>query len=684
MNVTNHSLTGILLRTLGLIEFSTFVLMSMSNSQENGASENAFLIRVGVEEVRLDAVVLNKKGLQITDLGAGDFEIIQDGSPQKITSSVYINQHDPQPKNQPDISHPSKATLPISTPALTRNAVQRTFVFVADNLSMDQFKILDLKMALRKFVENQMQPGDLVAIVPTAFGNASFQVFTSDKKHLLSMIHNIKWHVPPGTPQMPAFMAISFCIKALQDMPGRKFLILISKHVKGPVEMEEAFNPLADAALRAGVVVHTLDIAGLGGIDLFGNFGASVGMNCTPADINSGACFAARNVSIAARAAEKNSLIPIPLSKKTGGLFLENSNFFVTKNGIGRVSEEIKGYYLLTYIPPVQTFKQGLPRAYHKIQVKVKRPGAEVHSRDGFFGISQTVDKTAENPGSLQEAISSPFRINNLNVNLYSGYTHDSQKGYLLQSWMHLDAKDVSIVETKEGMNTVSMEAACLTSDIENVIQNSSSQRYQYFIKKEDLPRIKKQGFEFSIVTPIKEPGSYYVRAAVKDQQSGKIGSAYQFIEIPDLSNKRLALSNIFMINRDGGLPWTQIQMPEASKNRLYPIIGRDRKGLALRTFSPGDTIEYAVVLYNTDKLKKDLEFQVMLLGNGKIAFQAKPEDVDLGGVSDLAGVLIRKKFVLENSLQPGDYILLLQVSPKGVKNRVRVIQTLDFTVLSK
>jgi VWFA-related protein len=210
MNVKKHSYKGIMFQTLGLIGFLCFVLMTISNGQENGASEKDFKIRVGVEEVRLDAVVLNKKGQQITDLKAEDFVILQDDSPQQITSSTYINQYDPQPKNQPKLTQPLKTTLPTSTPALTRDAVQRTFVFVADNLSMDQFLILDLKMALKHFVENQMQPGDLVAIVPTAFGNASFQVFTSDKKHLLAMIHNIKWNITRGTPQMPAFMAISF------------------------------------------------------------------------------------------------------------------------------------------------------------------------------------------------------------------------------------------------------------------------------------------------------------------------------------------------------------------------------------------------------------------------------------------------------------------------------------------
>lgn len=49
-----------------------------------GQNEDAFTIKVGVEEVRLDAVVLDKKGRQITDLTADDFEIYQDKKRQRI------------------------------------------------------------------------------------------------------------------------------------------------------------------------------------------------------------------------------------------------------------------------------------------------------------------------------------------------------------------------------------------------------------------------------------------------------------------------------------------------------------------------------------------------------------------------------------------------------------------------
>ena len=61
---------------------------SMESSQEYvKQAEDAgreFIIRIGVEEVRLDAVILDGNGHQVTDLTAQDFEIRQDEELQKV------------------------------------------------------------------------------------------------------------------------------------------------------------------------------------------------------------------------------------------------------------------------------------------------------------------------------------------------------------------------------------------------------------------------------------------------------------------------------------------------------------------------------------------------------------------------------------------------------------------------
>src|SRR5947209_817385 len=49
------------------------------------------VLRVTVNLVQVDAVVTDSKGKQVTNLTAGDFQLFQDGKPQKITHFSYIS-----------------------------------------------------------------------------------------------------------------------------------------------------------------------------------------------------------------------------------------------------------------------------------------------------------------------------------------------------------------------------------------------------------------------------------------------------------------------------------------------------------------------------------------------------------------------------------------------------------------
>ena len=54
---------------------------------------------------------------------------------------------------------------------------------------------------------------------------------------------------------------------------------------------------------------------------------------------------------------------------------------------MARILANSRGYYLVGYEPPRATFAGERPR-FHKLEVKVKRPGLKVRSRKGFFGLS--------------------------------------------------------------------------------------------------------------------------------------------------------------------------------------------------------------------------------------------------------------------------------------------------------
>jgi hypothetical protein len=140
-----------------------------SNQTQGALPDNT--IRVTVNLVQVDAEVTDSKGKPVTDLKAADFEILQDGKPQTITNLSYIT-------ISPGTSPPRPLTtnvkgVPLPPPArLKVGDVQRTIAFVVDDLGLSFEGTAYVRQALKKFVDRQIQPGDLVAIIRTVLESA--------------------------------------------------------------------------------------------------------------------------------------------------------------------------------------------------------------------------------------------------------------------------------------------------------------------------------------------------------------------------------------------------------------------------------------------------------------------------------------------------------------------------------
>ena len=102
-----------------------------ASSGQNDHFKHGFDLKVAVEEVRIDAVVLDRNGHQVRDLTAKDFEVYQDGKPKKIMACTYVNEEQAPSRKS------SKTSILTSSPMLPKDKVRRTLAFVVDDLSMD-------------------------------------------------------------------------------------------------------------------------------------------------------------------------------------------------------------------------------------------------------------------------------------------------------------------------------------------------------------------------------------------------------------------------------------------------------------------------------------------------------------------------------------------------------------------
>jgi VWFA-related protein len=654
-------------------------LDGQSTSAIKQEAKQDFSIKVGVEEVRIDTVVLDNKGHQVTDLGVEDFELYQDGKPQKIISCTYVNDYRKTATTVelPKTVQPSKE--------LPKEEIRRRFVFVIDdiNLCFDYYN--NARKALEKFVETQMQPGDLVAIIQNGQGTGALQRFTSDKEKLFSVMKSL-WPPPkPCTSEMgldfnmggggggttfklpndiliknkkpegllkDQFEAqtamLNYAIKALQSMPGRKSLVLLSDHVMG-VGPDYLYDELADQAMRAGVVIYALDMKGL---------------SIKQSDVNSA----------------KERYLPLP--QKTGGMLVENSNFFT--HGMGPVDEASRGYYLLSYIPPANTFdKKNNEDIYHRVRVKVKRGGTEVRSRDGFLGSASAATPITQ-ATSLQDAVLSPFLFDDLELSVSSGYAYAPKPGYFLRQWFHLDGKDLTFTNDKDGGHTLALEMLMSTADPRNSVQDSKGLRYDFKLSDADISRIRQEGIDLNTYLQVKNPGKYYVHAAIKDTASGKIGSGYQYLEIQDLKSRRLSLSSLFMLSP------TEDIYTLASGNITMDSFSRkwesSKNSPALRSFRKGEGFDYMAIVYptkNKEGALPKLVSQFTVFREGKEVFKGDPEEIHPQGIDASGRIPILKRLNFNDKTEEGIYQLQFRVEEKQANGKPNsTSQSIEFEIL--
>jgi hypothetical protein len=88
--------------------------------------------RVSVDAVRIDAVVLDKKNNVVRDLSADDFEVLQDGKPQKVTFAQLV----PVTVEAPAASSGRTAALGATLLPSTLDQGRRTFVIIVDDLGL--------------------------------------------------------------------------------------------------------------------------------------------------------------------------------------------------------------------------------------------------------------------------------------------------------------------------------------------------------------------------------------------------------------------------------------------------------------------------------------------------------------------------------------------------------------------
>ncbi|HEY0080068.1 MAG TPA: VWA domain-containing protein [Pyrinomonadaceae bacterium] len=719
---------------------------SSGATQPAQASDDDEVVRITSNLVQIDAVVTDRNGVQVTDLRPEEIEIFEDGRPQKITNFSYVS-NETGMRAEPLVastatSKPNEKLAPPVPPARPRpEQVRRTVALVVDDLGASFESTHSIRQALRKYVEQQMQPTDLVAIIRTSAGMGALQQFTSDRRQLNAAIERVRWNPVSGrisafapiesdpfaqaqreaglgdsgrTPsearaELDEFReqifsvgtlgALNFVIRGMRELPGRKAVVLFSDGIElldsngeRNDRILEALRRLTDLANRASVVIYTIDARGLQYAGL------------TAADSTSGMRIRDIETLVQERSRklfESQSGLQY-LAQQTGGFAIRNSNDL--SRGVGRVLDDQKGYYLIGYRPDESTFdiKGGRSR-FHKITGRVKRSGGlRLRLRSGFYSFTEEETRPAARTRQEQilAALSSPFASGGVGLRLTTLFANNDRDGSFVRSLLHINARDFAFKPEADGWQKAVIEVVAFTFGDNGRVVNQISRSETIRARGETYTDVLKNGLVYNFDVPIKKPGAYQLRIAVRDTDSERIGSASQFIEVPDVNKKRLTLSGIVLTGIKGdSAADSKATQPGAdarsSASAAASVDARLGEGSevdpqmhpAVRQFRRGAVLDYFYYIYNA-KLDRaggrpQLQTQVRLFREGQPVYTGTPTPLDLTRQPDARQLVGGSRIHLGGHLQPGEYLLQVIVADllAGEKRRTAT-QWIDFEIV--
>ena len=661
------------------------------------------VVRITTNLVQVDAVV-TKDGKPVTNLTADDFEIYEDGRKQTITSFTYVSNVPNTPPPRPSKEANKNDVVPFTQ--INPEDPHRTIAFVVDDLGLSFESMGRVRNQLRKYIAEQTQPNDLIAIIRTGGEMGALQQFTNDKRLLGRAVDLVRWnpcsrvgvHVfrPQGFAATPAcgrrslantMNSLRFIVDSMGQLPGRKSMIILSDSLpvetqdvildrgvlreESIVENDASASPLirdstnygaflqkiAEKAIRSSVVIYSVDTQGLATVDL------------TAADMIRGNYYQQAEQIRNLRTARMDLLLSRReggdlLARQTGGFQVRNTNSLE----LNRIVEDQSGYYLLGYRPSEETFN----RKFHKIKAKVKRSGMSLRTRYGFFGVTEEEAKNMKlTPRDITNlALASPFRAQDIEVDLTSFFADEPQTGAMVRSYVYLNVEDLEFgVVNGKRQGSIEIHSAIFGDNGRIVDQFKRGATVTF--SDVEFEHAKANGMGMGINMPVKGHGSYQVRLVVRDRNSSKIGSAAQFVMVPNLKDKKLAVSGVVLGTLD------QASGPSTADQAIV--------NPGSRKFAPNSDLYFAYRLYNSTipggTQLRNMALQARIFRDGKSVYSAPEVPITAGTQKDLTRIFGDGTVKLSPDLEPGNYYLQVVITDKDAKKDGQVVQWVDFEI---
>ena len=579
------------------------------------AQQTGYTFKAEAELVLVNVSVRDRDGNLVRDLKPEDFTILEDGKPQKVSSFDIENM-----ANAPAVETARQQVNLLSTPAKKATAVpanptlsaqaqaikdRRLIILFFDLSAMEPDEIERSAIAAQNYVDKQMQPADLVAVV--SLGNSIMlnQDFTSDRTQLKKALQGFNLGAGAGfeegsvgTTEGTPDNANSFTVDdteynifntdrrleairsiALQvaSVPQEKALIYFSSGMdRTGIENESELRSATNAAVLANMAIYTMDIRGLQALPPGGAAQNASLRGISPYngqstlnDLNSN--FTTQETLVS-------------LSVDTGGrAYLDSNDFTRVFRG---VQQDMDMYYLLGY-HSTNTARDG---KFRKITVRVNRPGVKLEYRKGYYAEADFRHSNKEDrERQLQEELASDLPSTDLPLYLATGYFRLADNRYYIPISLIVPGSAIPFTRNRD-QDKATLDILGVVTDERKVPVGGIRDTVKLAVNAANEVQRKNVQYDNGLILP---PGKYHLKIVVRENENGQMGAFETDFAIPDLKSTPLKMSSIVMAS--------QIQPAGKHENPNDPLIRNGSQIIpsVTRVFSTGQHLYFYYEVYD-------------------------------------------------------------------------------------
>jgi VWFA-related protein len=598
--------------------------------------ESTFTLSVNTNIVLTNVVVRDKKtGDVVKGLTARDFTIIEDKTTQKIVSFDYENVDEVAALKEKTTTT-GKAKI---ADLIDRNFAaspgdlkdHRLMVLFFDLSSMQDEDIDRAVDAAKDYVNKQMAPADLVALVSMSTGLSMDQDFTANKEALLrglakydgddeSGLANGTTGSTDGTSDDTSsfsaddseynslntdreLLAIQAISKALERVDQRKSMLYFSGGLtRNGIENQASLRAATNEAAKANLAIYSVDSRGLQALPPVGD--ASKGSLRG----NSAYSGSAATAQLSANYASQETLDT--LSRDTGGKAFFDSNDFGP--AFTQVQHDTEAYYILGF----HSTNQARDGSFRHLTVKVNRPNVNLEYRPGYYAPADFKhQKTEDRELALTDQMRSAVPATDVPVYLQALYFRqsdlkmkgpdapkDTQQFYIPISLV-VPGSQIPFVKNGDSARGKEIDKASL--DILGRVQNAQgvtvgNVRDTVKLALDASQQVQRRNIQYSTGFTL-APGTYHLKFVVRENQSGNMGDFETDLQVPDLKKAPLKVSSVVLASQ---------RSPNTTKNPVSPLV---RDGLEFvpnvaHVFRQDQHLYLLYEVYDPTKIKASAE----------------------------------------------------------------------------